>query len=943
MPAWFSIRLFGECGRGCGRVIGERMRRTPYRGARSRAEPPLTLHLLGRPRIRAGGEVELPTRKALALLAYLAVRGPTTRSRAAGLLWSDHDDDDARRNLRQELHRLNATKVAGWIETRDDELALRPGANTDVARLRAAAAAADDTGVLALYGGPLLADFDIKGAAGFAGWLATERANLAELWRGAASRQAAVHERDGNLAEAVELVRALVDEDPLDERRHRELMRLLYLKGDRRAARAQFERCRNLLQQELGVAPADETQAWVRRLEPPAGASVPAADHDAATKLQPPLVGRESAWTRLATAARNLALVTGEPGLGKSRLLGEFARAHGRAVVLEGREISRNTPFFPVAEALWQAYREDTRWFELLDPLWRAEVARLVPALAGDEAGPDLPAADARGRFLEGLTAALLTAAGDGSLVFDDLHWFDGASAELVAHVVRRAQRPRLLAAARHEDLAANPVVQSALAGIEHDGLLVRIPLEPLTEAEVLMLVRALSGSTRATVFSRRLHGATAGNPLFIMESLRDLFSAGVLWSENGTWSTRYDEETEDYRELPISRSVREAVLRRINRLGEGVRRVLEAASLAGDGFEPALIGACTTFDEWDLADAVDLATLAGIVTPGTKGYRFAHELIRRSLADAMSAERRRLLHRRLAAALANAGAPPAEIAQHLEAGGRVHEASVSRVRAAEAAARVHALRESIAHYEAALADGASGIDAFRIHSACVEVFRNLGDEDGRTRALTAMTEIARGLDEPALAAELAIKRTVHAFEHDRYDDGLAIALAARDALRGRIDDGTDAALLLEIGATLTALRRFDEAQASLRVAIECFRGVSPLKVANCAYWLCRCAIGQDDLSAAQEHAEEALRTTEQAGYRRGHALTVFALAELAWRRGDADHSRGLLEDAVREARAIGSVQLLRGFLAELVARCRESGDGPAGARWQGELDALTR
>lgn len=916
------------------------MPRTSTGRGRGRNESPLKLQLLGRPRIWVGSEIELPTRKALALLAYLALGGPTTRQHAATLLWSGHGDEDGRRNLRQELHRLKSTDVGRWIESRDDELALRPGADIDVANLRRAAAAAADAQILALYGGPLLADLELRGADEFADWLNAERESLAELWRAALTREVAARERDGNLAGAAELARTLVDSDPLDESRHRDLMRLLYLAGDRGSALLQFERCREILRREFGASPTEDTLAWARRMQGPVEVSAPAAD--APTDLEPPLIGREDAWTRLAAARGSLALVTGEPGLGKSRLLGEFARAHGRVVVLEGREISRNTPFFPVAEALWQAYRDDTRWFELLDPVWRAEVARLIPALAGDEANAELPATEARGRFLEGLTAALLTAAGEGTLLFDDLHWFDGASAELVAHVVRRAQRVRLLAAARQQDLAGNPAVESALAAIAHDGLLVRIALEPLTESDVLKLVRALSGSTGATVFARRLHGATAGNPLFIMESLRDLFSAGVLWREKGTWSTPYDEDTEDYRELPISRSVREAVLRRIDRLGEGTRRALEVASLAGDRFEVELIGACTTMDEWSLVDALDRATLAQIVTPGASGYRFTHELVRRSLDNAMTAERRRLVHRRLADALARTDAAPAEVAQHLEAGGRAREAIGARVRAAEAAARIHASRESITHYEAALADGADGVDAFRIHSACVEVSRNLGDESVRARSLAAMTAIAARLDDPTLNAEVAIKRTVQAFEHDRYAEGLAIACAARDDLRGRIDEQTDAALLLEIGATHVALRHHAQAQECLRVAIERFRGTSPLKVANCAYWLCRCAIDEDDLDAAQEHASEALRMTELAGYRRGHALTLFTLAELAWRRSDSERALGLLEDAVREAREIGSVQLLRGFLGELVTRCRERGDDARASRWQQELDALT-
>ncbi|MCC6196062.1 MAG: AAA family ATPase [Burkholderiales bacterium] len=915
------------------------MPRTPIEPAKSRVDEPLVLELLGQPRIRAGRAIELPTRKALALVAYVAVQGPITRMHAAALLWSDRDDGVARRSLRQELHRINATAVGPWIEARGDEIVLRPGTDVDVDRLRRAAASANDAEVLAIYRGPLLAGVDPKGATGFGAWLAVERENLGNLWRTSLAREAAARERAGDVAGAVALARTLVDDDPLDERCHRDLIRLLYGAGDRRAAIAQFERCRDLLRRELGVAPADETLAWLRRLESAEDISVPSGNDAAAPTLQPPLIGRESAWVRLDALGRGLALVTGDPGLGKSRLLAEFARSHGRALVLEGREISRDTPYYPVAEALWLAYRDDTRWFELLDPVWQAEVARLVPALSGDEANAPLPLAETKGRFLEGLAIALLTAAGDGSLVFDDLHWFDSASAELVAHLVRRAQRTRLLAAAREHDLAANVAVQSALGAIEHDGLLTRIALEPLTETDVLKLVRALSGSTSAAVFSRRLHAATAGNPLFIMESLRDLFSAGVLWRDGGTWSTPYDDDTEDYRELPISRSVREAVLRRVDRLGGVVRRVLAAASLAGDGFDISRIAACAELDEWAVADALDVAMAAHLIAPGVKGYRFAHELIRRSLADAMTAERRRLTHRRLAAALAGIGGTPGAVAQHLEAGDRAHEAISARVQAAEAAAHMHALRESITHYEAAIADGAHGADAFRIHCACVDLFRNLGDEAGRTRALEAMATLAGGSDDPTLDADLAIKRTVQAFEHERYEDALAIAQAARESLRGRIDQVTDAALLLEIGATYTAMRRLDDAKACLATAIERFRGVSPLKVANCAYWLARCAIDQGDLDAAQAYGDEARQMTERVGYRRGHALTLSTLAELAQRRGDADRARALLEEAVREARTIGSVPLLQGFVAELIAHCRERGDEATVTHWQRKLD----
>lgn len=903
-------------------------------------ETPLVLRLLGRPSVSAGADVELPTRKALALLAYLAVAGPATRSRLASLLWSDQGDEDARRNLRQELHRLHATSAGPWILSHGDELALRPGADIDVERFRHAAAAGDHAEVARLWRGDLLDGLDARGAAGFASWLAAERESLARTWRASTALLAARCEAEGDLSGALDRVRALIADDPLQESSHRDAMRLMHLAGDRAGAIAQFERCREVLATQLGLEPMPETVALSRRIHASAGAATTTTDATP-VDLQPPLIGRDAAWAQLEAAGRRLALVEGEAGLGKSRLIGEFAAAHGKALVLKGREISRDTPFYPVAEALLQAYRDEPGWFELLDPVWRTEVARLVPALADDEVASGLPAPEARGRFLEGLALALLTATGDGSILFDDLHWFDGSSAELVAHVVRRAHRARLLAAARPDELAANASVRAALASIDRDGLLVRIPLEPLTEPDVLVLVRALSGSTGATVFSRRLHAATDGNPLFIIESLRDLFSAGVLWREAGTWSTPYDDDTEDYRELPISKSVREAVLRRIDRLGAGPRRLLEAASLAGDGFELEWIGACTALSEWEVADALDRATEAQVVAPGAHGYRFTHDLIRRSLDDALSVERRKLLHRRLAAAMARSGAPPAEVARHLESGGRPQEAIEYRVRAAEAAARVHALREAIAQYDAAIADGALGEQAFRVHSARVELFRNLDDDAGRTAALDAMAAIGTTQDDADLAAELAIKRTVDAFEHDRYAEGLAIAQAARQALSGRIDELADASLRLEIGATLKALGRIEEAEEHLRVAIERFEGNAPLKFANSAYWLCQCAIDRGDLAMARSYCDTALETTHRVGYRRGHALTLSTRAELAWRAGDAEHAIADLEAAVREAREIGSLPLQRGFIDAMVAWLRERGDAAAAARWQHERDAL--
>lgn len=887
----------------------------------------LVLQLLGPPRVLLGMELALPTRKSLALTAFVALCGETTRSRLAALLWSDQPEEAARRNLRQELHRLNATPVGPWIQSSGEHLSLRPDADVDVENFRRAIADKDLAQAGRLYRGPLLSRFELKGASGYMDWLGTEREALARAWREATAARAKAAEAQGDPKGALELFRALIVEDPLAESHHREAMRLLDLLGDRGAALAQFESLRGTLRADLALDPLPETEALARRIRKgPAKAGHAQADAPAPV-LHSPLVGRESAWAALDGAGQRLALIEGEPGIGKTRLAREFAAAHGDLVVLKGREISRETPFYPVAEALLEAYRADSGWYELLDPVWRAEIARFVPMLAEGEPGGEPPSLEGRARVLEALAAALVTAARGGFLLFDDLQWFDGSSAELVSHVTRRAGRVRLLATVRAEDLAGNPAVQRSLAAIGRDELLARIPLAALTESDVLTLVRALSGSTGATVFAQRLHAATAGNPLFLLETLRDLFGAGVLWREADTWATPYDDETEDYRELPISPSVREAVLRRIDRLGEGSRRLLEAACLAGDGFLLDWIGGCTALSELELVDAAERAMEANVIVEGPVGHRFTHDLIRRSLDDALTAERRKLLHRKLAAAMIASGSVgPADVASHLEAGGRALDAVSYRVRAAEAALRACALPEALALYGIALSDGAAGSEAFRIHGARCEVYRNLADEAGRTASLEAMAAIADSTDEPSLRVELAIKQSIDHFEHDRYDAAMRTVESALRGLQGRIDDFDGARLRLELGATFEVLGRIDEAEAMLGMALETFRDTSPVKFANAAYWLCQCAIKRGDLASAEGFCDLSLEASGRAGYRRGHALSLSTSADLAFRQDDVAGGLERLGQAHREAREIGSLALERAFREALAVRLRQAG-----------------
>lgn len=256
---------------------------------------------------------------------------------------------------------------------------------------------------------------------------------------------------------------------------------------------------------------------------------------------------------------------------------------------------------------------------------------------------------------------------------------------------------------------------------------------------------------------------------------------------------------------------------------------------------------------------------------------------------------------------------------------------------------RTYAYPEALAQYECALADGAAVPEAFRIHSARCEIFRNLGDDARRSHAIDAMAAIAAAQDEPLMGIELARTRSVDHFEHDRYEAALATVEGALERLAGRIDATSEATLLLERGATLKALGRLDEAESSLLAALETFRDVSTLKYANAAYWLCQCALERGDLESADRYCDVSLEATGRSGYRRGHALSLSVSADLAFRRGDLETGMARLAEAQGEAGEIGSRPLQRAFLERLVERLQQAGRADEAKARSAELATLSR
>ncbi len=775
----------------------------------------IEISLLGPSAIsRDGQALRLPIRKAMMLLAFLAVERQARRDDLAERMWPGLDVGNARRNLRRELARLRDAGLREALVADDVRIALSAAVRVDIDAFRHALAEGDARAALALWRGPLAQDIVSAGEPWFSDWVEAHRSRLAAVRREALERAAADAEAAGDRHAALEALQAAIADDPLQERLHREVMRLFSELGEREQALAQYQQCRQVLEDELGLAPLAETEALARslrspgaagELEPPADAAAAAPPREAGDSAgmlpkELPFVGRAAEIGSLEAAWRGggVVLVVGPGGVGKSRLAADFVAARAPLLVVACRAGDEGV-----------AYRAAGRLLRALvaaggppEEEWvRNELARLLPEIG--PAPPPLADEMQSLRFLDAMARAVAVLAADnfGALVLDDLHLADTASAALIGHIAERLRDdaaegravPRLVVTLREGEGGA--AIEALVAGLVAAGTALRVAIAPLAEADVLELVRRLSGARAPSRFAARLHGVTAGNPFFVHETLRHLVATGWLGrSENGVWRTPLDERTSDYAELPLPTSVFEATAARVDRGGEGMRRVLEAASLAGEPFEIETLAGATALSPLELAEVLEHAEAMQLVVASADGLRFAHDLVRQALAARLSLQRRRLMQGRLAAAAELAGAEPATVGDHWFEAGKPARAIALWLRAAARAAERWADVDAIALYRRALAAGASGLEALPAQRALVKLHYRRNEIEAALAAAAAALELAeRHADGDAAALAAAALADMEVVGHRLADasarlEELVVRPGLLPATRARIE-----------------------------------------------------------------------------------------------------------------------------------------------------------
>jgi DNA-binding SARP family transcriptional activator len=711
---------------------------------------------------RDGAPVPLPaSKKTRALLGYLvSIRAPQPRQRLCDLLWDG--PDDPRAALRWSLTKLRPLlddDAADRLVTNRDHVAFEAaGATVDL--FDASAQVGRDVGAASTEAlshaasglrGDFLEGLDMPDCYRFHEWCTAERERVRALRLAVLD---ALVERlfDASPEEALRHARQRLAIDPLSDTAHAKAVRLLARLGRNAEAQAQVETCRRILERELGGRRSPALD--VARMEIGKTTPMPFAPAAVTPSLAPPpesasprsstlLVARLAERAVLADLVRRAAesrandvvLLSGEPGIGKSRLLaelGSLTRAVG-GTLLAGRSFEAESvrPF-----GIWIDMLRGAP-LAALDEDLRRSLAPLFPELG--QAPHD---AESKARLFDGVARLLreLSARAPVVVAIDDLHWLDEASAGLLHYVARVSVAGRLgiACAARDGELEDNPAALRFVRGLRRDGRLVGLPIAPLDVEDTAALVRAAVGPD---VDGPRVFRESGGNPLFAIEMAHALAGG----SRKGP------------------QALEELLDDRLARLGARARDLVVWAAALGREFEPGVLAAVSGESLAHTAGALGDLEREGLVVGSEARYAFAHELVRKAAYRQLSSGRQRLVHLAIARALAARPEPEAEW------GDVVHHASLADdpalvakgcVAAGERALRMLARRQAMEFALRGLAQTTRlGPDGLATRVQLLKIAAVSQGADGARRAAFEddaedAVRIAREIGNPELAAK---------------------------------------------------------------------------------------------------------------------------------------------------------------------------------------------
>lgn len=809
--------------------------------------PRLAIHLLGEPAIYFDGKpYRLPTpRLCVSVLAALAMRSqPIRRDALAAAFWPDDPEATALGKLRRHVHRIGQAlpKIddVDWIASDRIQIAWNEDADSwvDVRAFEEALAdPARRNEALELYRGDLLESW-------YDEFFLADRERLRSLFITACFEAASDARRNLNFHEATGFAERILAMDEWREDALRLAITFRYEAGDRSSALAQYERFAKKLKTEIGVDPMPETLA-LRDVILTNGPLSPSTfkpigvRETAAQTVRTPFVGRsaelaklDAAWRHAARRRGTMLFVGGEPGIGKSRLVDEFAAttvSQGGRVLFGDTSNPQAYPYEPLVDAL-------LRGLSLVAESppkspWLSVVAELLPELHATF--PDLLPAEsldpvrARMRLFESLARTFESLARTRPLllVLEDVHWAQAATLEALDAIARRIAALSILIVVtyRSSEVTAGHSLSKLRRRLQNDRAATSLELGPLLRSDFDELVGRPAHADRSEHLAELVYASSEGNPLFAGLLLQNYLERGVL-PQSGV-------------ALP---GMMQTILERSASLEEPARALVQTASVVGRSFTCELLSETLGWDQSDVLDAIGTLIDRGLVRASGSSafsYTFAHALFETAIYFDLPEPQRAARHRRIAGVLEQMSDGDlhllASVARHWRLAAEPARASEAYRAASSAALDVYARDEAIGWAHEGLAVECDPHKRFALLCLAIEAQKRSPSIDRWKGDIDELEIVARSLgdDERYVALQARQAFFAHAGEREReselIDEMLAVAertdsdarrVAALDA-RGRLLTGIDAhAAIADFKAALMIAQRVDDRRSILDI-----------------------------------------------------------------------------------------------------------------------------
>ncbi len=916
------------------------------------------------------------------MLAFLVQHRdrPQTRDLLAGRFWSDLPEDKARRRLTQELWRIRSVVNPALgdgvdiIESVGRSLRINPEVEieTDVDHFidgldqlerrqrndRRSVNAEDVAAVVDRYRGDLLSGH-------YDEWIELPRTELRRRHLDAQSRLAQLHARNADFEAALRCALALVAAEPLADHWQRDVIRYYALNGQPTAAEQYYERYVDELERDFGARPPAETVELVERLrtegvEPP---PQPMPDDQPAL----PLIGREQERTLLLDRVNDLldgrggvALVEGEAGSGKSRLMEELASGaewRNVQVLWAGHDRARAlSPFGGLQEALrpLAVGLRGERLASRLAPVWLRQASTVLPELAalvegrgGDQA---LRPQEEPWRTIEALALVILA---QGSpqptlLIMEDVQWCDDDTIQVLNQLGDRLADSGVLLFLTYERSQAEQSAElwRVLSSLEAKPGSSRVGLRPMSLADVRALAAAELGSGQLSEPALAQLAATSnGNPYVVLELLRS--GAEVLDEEFFSRALDGDGGQGTASVLPWLRSV---LAKRIDAARPQVRRVLEAVAVVAAPAGASVVAQVADLGLPEALEALSEAVSSGFLSEVPGGVEFAVEQPRLLVYDELGPERQVELHGRVVDALVEAGAGSVEqMAYHADRARQWHRAHQYHSLAAEAGVALNAFKTAAEHF--ARADRAASeiglldrdrIDDLLAHEAVLNVLGRREEQqdlltrlEGKAPGTTLAVEIEqrwawllantdRALEAADRAAEAAEAAAAEGHNPGELLTVVGVARYWSGDLEGAIEPFEQAIEVLTevgrpstmaeimLGRTLVDQLRMDDGQAHLEAAYDRAKADhNAREQVEALTHLATVFHFQRNGVRAEAAFLEALDLAVEIGYRHGEGLNLINLAAFYTLGGRGGKSLPLVERAEAVFASLGNGRLV--------------------------------